>query len=557
MYIFNSDNYGQIIKMIKIKRLRILFPGLTLSFASAFCVLLGAWTLSGWLPSSRELAVFFPSMKPMSFSVTFGFLLCALGLLAAACSLTVRRVEKKSRELEAEKIRSKTIKQMAASEHRKTEIVERTLAEQTQELLRANAELKDANERLNILAHIDPLTNFLNRRGLQRALTREIAWARRQGTGLVVILMDLDNLKGINDKMGYAVGDIILKEVALKIKEILRASDIQGRIGGDEFMIFLPQTKLMEGMRIAEKLRLAVSETPVFLSSGSVKVSASLGVVNVSDQTISIDELLSKSHLYLNRSKRDGKNRVSTEGEEARTVSEFERSVAEILDAVDKEKAVRAVKQAIYTLEDENVIGYEFLSRMSVPGFEMPDEFFPVCTEAKILPIIDRACFKTCFKAAIPLAGGYQCHINIFPSTMLDIPVKSLVGDFHAGPSQGALCVEISEQQIIGDPAHLSETVREFKEAGVRVAIDDVGFGKTSLESIILLDPDIMKIDKRCVIGISRDPIKARTVERLLRIAVSLRIQVIAEGIETREDLEALKRLGVRYGQGFLWGKPA
>ena len=540
---------------------KIVLPRLTLTLTAASCLFLGFWVLTGGMARIDFVFHVLPSMIFVKQNMVLGLFLCSVGLLSAAMSWylswTLRQAQERAKDLVFEKIQSLTSKEAAFVERQKNTEIQGALAHQTRELLRANAELKDANERLNLLAHTDPLTNFLNRRGLQRALTREIAWGRREGTGLVVILMDLDNLKAINDKMGYAVGDIIIKEVALKIKEVLRVSDTQGRIGGDEFMIFLPQTKLMEGMRIAEKLRLAVSETPIFLSSGSVKISASLGVVNVSDQTISVDELLSKSHLYLHRSKRDGKNRVSTEGDETRPSSEFERSVAEILDAVEKEKAVRAVKQAIYALEDEKVMGYEFLSRMAVVGFETPDEFFPVCTEAKILPIIDRACFKTCLKAALPLAGRYQCHLNIFPSTMLDIPVKTLVGEFHADPSGRKLCIEISEQQIIGDPGHLSEAVREFKEAGVLVAIDDVGFGKTSLESLILLDPDIIKIDKRCVIGVSRDPLKARSVERILRIAASLRMQVIAEGIETREDLEALKSLGVRYGQGFLWGKPA
>ncbi len=540
---------------------KIVLPRLTLTLASASFLILGFWVLTGGMASVDFVCHVLPSIIFVKQNMFLGLFLCSVGLLSAAMSgylsWTIRQAEERAKDLVFEKVQSLSSKESAFVERQKNSETQEILARQTQELMRANSELKDANERLNILAHMDPLTNFLNRRGLQKVLTREVAWARRQGTGLVVILMDLDNLKSINDKMGYAVGDIILKEVALKIKEVLRVSDYQARIGGDEFMIFLPQTKLMEAMRIAEKLRLAVSETPIFFSSGSVKISASLGVVNVSDQTVSIDELVSRSHLYLHRSKHGGKNRVSAEGDDSRPVNELERSVVEILEAVDKQTAVRAVKQAIYTLEDEKVMGYEFLSRMSVPGFEMPDDFFPVCIEAKILPIIDRACFKTCLKAAFPLAGQYQCHLNIFPSTMLDIPVKSLVAEFHDEQSLRNLCVEISEQQIIGDPAHLSETVREFKEAGIRVAIDDVGFGKTSLESLILLDPDIIKIDKRCVIGVSRDSIKARSIERILRIAASLQIQVIAEGIETREDLEALKRLGVRYGQGFLWGKPA
>lgn len=548
--------------MIKSTHFKIVLPRLTLNLAATAFLFAGFWIMTGDLIQIDFIFEILPAILFVKKNAILGLFLCSLGLLAAAISgyisWALRRAEERGRELDLERIRSFTVKESAFAERQKNIEGQEALFRQAQELTRANAELKGANKRLHRLAHRDALTQFLNRRGLQEALDRELARLRREGEGMVVVLMDLDNLKAINDRMGYAVGDIVIKEVALKIRSALRATDYQARIGGDEFMIFLPQTRLAEGMRLAEKMRLAVSETPVFLVTGSVvKVSASLGVITVSEQTVSIDELLSRSHLYLLKSKREGKNRVSTEGAESRSVTELERSIAEILGAVDKEQAVRAVKQGIYTLQDEKIFGYEFLSRMSVRGFEMPDQFFPLCTEAKILPIIDRCCFKTCLKAALPFAESFQCHVNIFPSTMLDIPVKALLGESYVKNSLYKLCVEISEQQIIGDSGHILESVQAFKDAGVRVAIDDVGFGKTSLESIILLDPDIIKIDKRCVSGISRDPLKARSVDRILRIAASLGLQVIAEGIETREDLDTLKRLGVRYGQGFLWGKPA
>lgn len=540
---------------------RIVLPRVTLNLAAAVGLFLGVWVMTGSLTQIDFLFKFLPSVLFVKQNATLGLFLFSIGLLSAAMSgylsWTLRRAEDKARELEAERIASWSAKETALIERQKNIEIQEVLACQAQDLLSTNTELKVANDRLHHMAHRDPLTQFLNRHGLQEVLTREVACLRREDAGLTVVLMDLDNLKAINDRMGYVVGDIVIKEVALKIQSALRATDYQGRIGGDEFMIFLPKTRLGEGLRIAEKLRLAVSETPVFLVSGSVKVSASLGVITASEQTVSIDELLARSHLRLLKSKREGKNCISFEGDEGRSETEFERSVTEILAAIDKEKAVHAVKQAIYTLQDERIFGYEFLSRMSVPGFEMPDEFFPLCMEAKILPIIDRSCFKTCLKAALPLAASYQCHVNIFPSTMLDIPVKALLGEFYVKDPLNKLCVEISEQQIIGDPAHLLETVEAFKEAGVKVGIDDVGFGKTSLESIIILDPDIIKIDKRCVIGVSQNSARARSIERLLRMAASLGMQVIAEGIQTREDLETLKRLGVRYGQGFLWGKPA
>jgi EAL domain-containing protein (putative c-di-GMP-specific phosphodiesterase class I) len=115
---------------------------------------------------------------------------------------------------------------------------------------------------------------------------------------------------------------------------------------------------------------------------------------------------------------------------------------------------------------------------------------------------------------------------------------------------------EISEQQLIGDPSYLHESVKRLKEAGVHIAIDDVGFGNSCLESLILLEPNIIKIDKRIIIGISTQTMLVRSLRRLLKLAASLDIEVIAEGVENREDLAVIRDLGVKYAQGFLWGKP-
>ena len=117
-------------------------------------------------------------------------------------------------------------------------------------------------------------------------------------------------------------------------------------------------------------------------------------------------------------------------------------------------------------------------------------------------------------------------------------------------------CIEISEQQFIGDPACLRDRVAAFKEKGIEVSIDDVGFGRSCLESLIILEPDVVKIDRVCVNGASKDPDKRRLLLRLVKVSRALGAENVAEGIESREDLALLRDYGVRYGQGWLWGKP-
>ncbi len=445
-------------------------------------------------------------------------------------------------------------------------VAERSAAaeQRAQELARTNAELdvvmtelRAANARLQELSLLDPLTELLNRRGLQQALSQESQLTRRDGSSLLALLVDLDDFKQVNDTLGYAVGDVVVKEIARKLKACLRATDHVARIGGDEFMILLSNTRPAEGIRVAEKVRLGISGEPIWVSTGeTVEVTASLGLIEVSADTPSLDELVSEAHLALYRSKRAGKNQVFY-GRRGTTHSRGEGSVlVNVLTSMRRGDRLRAVMQPIFRLEDLHPVGYEMLSRLDLETFEMPDDFFRVCLEANMLTLMDHQCFKTCVAAAAHLPGDVRRHLNLFPSTIINIAVQDLLSAFPNGYRHGAYCIEISEQQIIGESSYLSKPIEALKRAGVLIAVDDVGFGRSSLESLIFLEPQIIKIDKRCVHGVARDASRARSLKRLLQVAKALRTDVVAEGIEVREDLLELKRLGVMYGQGFLLGCP-
>ena len=144
----------------------------------------------------------------------------------------------------------------------------------------------------------------------------------------------------------------------------------------------------------------------------------------------------------------------------------------------------------------------------------------------------------------------------MFPSTLAEIPVERLLEDFASAGKNISFCLEINEQQILRDPFYLIPSVMKLKNAGILIALDDYGFGHSSIETLVLLEPDIVKIDRKIINGISKDPRKCNSLERLLKIIASCKASVIAEGIETKEDLEVLRNLGVPYGQGFFMGKP-
>jgi len=426
-----------------------------------------------------------------------------------------------------------------------------------QELNLTTDKLKKANAELEKLSLLDPLTELLNRRGLQQVLSRELAGRTRLGTDLIAMLVDLDDFKRINDTLGYTVGDVVLKEVAAKLQTCLRATDYVARVGGDEFIILLPHTRVAEGTLVAEKVRLTLAEGTIMLADQKIVVTSSLGVFTVTETTQSIEELLSKAHHLIHQSKVAGKNRVVSDHEmlsERRQGIDFK---TKIFDGISQGNLVQSVKQPLIKLDDESVAGYEFLTRLKVPGFEMPDAFFRLAMEANILTVIDHYCFKQAVKVSFDLKPGMQIHLNLFPSTLLSIPPKQLLERMNLGEKKRQYCIEISEKQIIGSPAYLVDILKTLKDAGVMIAIDDVGFGHSCLESLILLEPDVIKIDRSCIFGISRETCLVRTLQRLIKVADSLGTQIIAEGIETREDLEVLKELGVEYGQGFLFGRPA
>ncbi|MCM8794372.1 MAG: diguanylate cyclase [Candidatus Omnitrophica bacterium] len=412
-------------------------------------------------------------------------------------------------------------------------------------------------QKLEDLAVIDPLTELLNRRGLQMAISKEIKRRGRQQDSLQAILVDIDDFKRINDQLGHSVGDILLRDVAKRIKAVLRESDYVARIGGDEFIILMPSTRIGEGLQTAERIRLSVSSMSVITRSEEcIRITASLGMVTVDETKPSVDELLGEMHLVLKTSKEAGKNRLSS----AAAASEPSIFVSgwspEHIHAIVKGKAIQVARQPINSSLDRSVVGYEFLIRTTLEGFGMPGDFFPKCLESNILSQADHRCFSKCIEAAASLPTGMRYHFNLFPSTLADIPTEHLIGELKELQKNGACCVEISEQQILSDPSFLVGPVRELKAAGVAVALDDMGFGRSSLESLIILEPDIIKIDRSLIQGVASNPVMQGLLKRLLDAISALGLEVIAEGVETEEDFDYLKKAGIQYCQGFLFAKP-
>jgi len=422
------------------------------------------------------------------------------------------------------------------------------------QLENASAQMRTLNTSLERLASVDPLTELLNRRGLEAELAIEMRRKRRTGAPLAAVLLDCDDFKHINETLGHAVGDVVLKELASRLVQSLRPTDHIARLGGDEFLVLLPDTRFAEAFQVCERLRLSVADHALRLPSGPIHLTASLGMEMASAEIQSIDEVLVRTHASLQHSKQNGKNRVSTHGGGGATGTLDSEDT--LVLALQDETAFRVLRQPILRLSDESPVGWEMLSRGPAGICEMPRDFFRVALERNVLTQVDQHCLKSCIRAALELSEPTCCHVNVFPSTLLEVPIQRIIELFPRPTAGLTFCLEISEQQFVGEPSLLRGQVRALKEAGIRIAIDDVGFGRSSLETLILLEPDLVKIDPRFVSAASGDADMERSLRRMVDAIASMGSDSVAEGIASREDLDLVRGMGVRFGQGFLWGDP-
>lgn len=420
-----------------------------------------------------------------------------------------------------------------------------------------NRKLASAAARFDVLAHSDSLTGLLNRKGLERVIIRELTECRRKNEELLVLLIDLDDFSRVSATLGHGVGDLVLMAAARRISESIGPRDQAGRCGIDRFVVMLAGSTVQEGETVAENIRLAISRDVIHAGDHTLATTASLGLIAVNADSISFDEVLSKAHFVLQCSKLEGKNRVTR----AATIEEVGmiRPVDEGPDMVHvllRGDLFQVKSQPIVNLLDGRIVSREMLIRGPDGPLRRPDNLFRYCQEKDILTAVDLRCLKKCAAAAASRPGTEDYHVNIMPGTLLQTPVDELIRVLRFADGRGRCCLEISEQQLLGDPSVLVPRTRILQEAGIRIAIDDVGFGSSCLEGLIMLQPQVMKVDKRLIQGLAADGELRQSLRRLLKVADVLGAEVVAEGIESAEDHQALLDLGAKYGQGYLFGRP-
>lgn len=421
--------------------------------------------------------------------------------------------------------------------------------------LRLMSELALAKQKLEELSVTDPLTGVLNRRGMETELMQSVRASSRTNGRVAAILIDCDNFKSINERFGYRVGDATLQLVTQTVQSTLRSGDHLSRIGGDEFLVILPDATVAEAFYVANKIRDAMMSKclPIAQSEQKEAVTVSLGVAAIPTNISALNEAVALAEAALIMSKRGGKNQANVVGEELGMEIKEQRDVRQ---CVMRGEEIRVFSQAIIDAGNM-VVGYELLMRgPSQSRFEMPSDFFASARHCNILGVADLVCLRRCLEASLCLPPCARVHINLFPMTALETPFDELL-KILALPRPYQLVIELNEQEFSGNARLLKSVVWSLKSAGVLIALDNVGFGSSSLETLLLLEPDIVKIDRSMIDGVADNEGKHRVLERLVACLTSLNMDIIAEGVEREEDAKLVMSLGIAYAQGYLWGCPA
>ena len=428
-------------------------------------------------------------------------------------------------------------------------------------------QFKDRAEHLDRLAYFDTLTNLGNRARLDQQLAEEIDICQQRGDGLAVLLLDVDNLKSINDGMGHRFGDRYLQAVAERLLRLAPLNAPVFRYSGDEFVVLLsglPRGRELEAraMQTAEHIRAGLSETLV-LDQQQLAMSVSIGVSCYPTAGLTGEELVSCADAGLSQAKRDGRNSVSLSNRRLTDAMRNHLAVASDirrgLDAAEFEPYF----QPIVDVRTGVVVGAEALLRWQHPkrGMVMPGEFIQVAEDSGAINALGSSVLQRGFEqAALWQKAGRKIRLAInISAKQLREPgiVDALRGLFEqTGLRPASVQLEITESAMMERPDVSARVLAEMKELGITLAMDDFGTGYSSLSYLQRFPLDRIKIDRSFVARLDGSPKTEAIVSATLAMAQGLGLQVVAEGVETREQMARLSELGCDLQQGFLFTPP-
>jgi diguanylate cyclase (GGDEF)-like protein len=421
----------------------------------------------------------------------------------------------------------------------------------------------DAYDRARLDARIDPLTGLGNHRAFQEELVRQIAEYQRDPGPLALVLFDVDDLKRVNDEQGHAAGDELLVAIGRLMTATIRPSDRPFRIGGDEFALLMPGTTGESAFAVARRLLASATGGHPRLH-GMPRFSFSAGIASYPQPSADTIHLTHHADAALYYAKRHGRTDIQLFDPDRHGTADDLRSTPELADAISAvvaRRTLRPVYQPIVSLRTGMPIGYEGLVRPGRDsGFANAQALFTAAEVADRIVELDMAAIEAIAASLGPLLPGQYLGVNMSPRTLeteqFHVGLITAVLGRH-GLAPGQIVLELTEREAIEDFGRLRRNVERVKAAGIRLAADDVGAGNAGLRLLSEIAFDIVKIDLSLVQrGVLQESSLA-VLRALQEMASRWGASVVAEGVETPEQLVALHRLGVTAAQGFLLGRPA
>lgn len=431
-------------------------------------------------------------------------------------------------------------------------------------MVRDITERKRTEQQINYMATHDTLTGLPNRLMFSQLLNHAIRSAQRHKRQLAVLFIDLDRFKSINDSLGHDAGDRMLREMARRFKRTLRAEDVVGRLGGDEFIILIEEVDdLSQISNVAHKI-LASTIQPLSLQGEDCRVTASIGISIYPGNGTDEQTLIKNADMAMYFAKEEGRNNYQFYFKDIQSLSNRRFSIETNLRRALERNELSLKYQAKIDFKTGLITGVEALLRWKNTsiGLITPTQFIPVAEETGLIVPIGRWVMKTaCAQNVAWQREGLppiSMAVNLSLRQLMD---HNLLKDIKAaldesGMAPNLLELEITESMVMHDHARLIEVLTDIKKLGVRLAIDDFGTGYSSLAQIKNFPIDTLKVDRSFIRNLSHDSENQSITQAIITMGKNLRLTVVAEGVETQDQKDFLRGLICDEMQGFHFSKP-
>jgi diguanylate cyclase (GGDEF)-like protein len=429
-------------------------------------------------------------------------------------------------------------------------------------LRRVTVRMRRQMEEIEHRALYDQLTGLPNRTLFRDRIEQAIVAAGREPRSPVVMLLDVDRFKEINDALGHDTGDLLLREVGARLREELRANETFARLGGDEFGILLPTASLEDAMLVAARVHSAL-EAPFALRGLPLEIATSVGVAAYPKHGKDADSLLQHADVAMYVAKEAHAGTAVYDPEQDTNDAARLALAGELRQALENDELV-VFFQPKAELQSGFVVGVEALVRWQHPkrGFIAPNEFVPIAERTGLIKPLSRRVLASALKQCEAWnAAGLELHVAVnltIPDLLdLDLPdhIAALLAETSVRPEQ--LELEITESTILADPFRVRQVLNRLNEMGLKLAIDDFGTGYSSLAYLKRLPVQAIKIDRSFVMGMCEDANDATIVRSTIDLGRNLGLDIVAEGVESQEVWDALRAYGCSLAQGYLIGRPA